>query len=161
MKTSVTGLFVNYGRRPIGFAILVMAAIVPLRAQKTIGKCEVRQPYRVKYDLVFEHENSLPPKMLMVDIVVAPTNYNVDYMTRLARTLVTRYCNRDHLSVAIFDDKRAAKDTNMLEFLRGRIEAPAVRGFFFIDREKKQARITFSEKRGDPTDQIKIDVPLP
>jgi hypothetical protein len=136
------------------------AATVPIQAQEAVQKCEVRQADRAKYDVVFEHENSLPPNMLMVDIVVKPTKFNVDYMARLGRTLVSRYCNRDHVSVAIFDDKTAAKETNMLEFLLGRIDAPAVRGFFFIDREKKQARITFSEKRGDRTDQIKIDVPL-
>ena len=138
------------------FAICITAQKPP----NQIEKCRVDSKERVNYKLIFEHRNSLPPYALIAKIVVRQRNYNKEYMQRLAQTLASRYCHDDQISVAIFDDEKAARKTDMFEYLIGHVKVPELRGFYSMDRAEKTSGIVFSTRRGNPPDEIKIDLLL-
>ncbi len=139
--------------------ITIAMCIVGTSAQK-IEKCNVDSNVRVKYKLISENRNTLPSYILMVDIVVKQKDFNREYMVRLANTLTTRYCHDKEISVAIFDDKKAAKTTDMWNYLLGKVESPSLRGFYSLDRDQKRTGIVFSTERGRPHNEVKIELPL-
>lgn len=123
------------------------------------GPCQFKVTKRASYDVVYEHKRTIPSNILMIDIAVKRKNFNEDFMINLARTLTARYCRETVVSIAIFDDKRVARRTDLAEYSLGRIKEPALRGFYTFDRSAKLIQLTFSSIRGESPNEIKIDIP--
>ena len=147
---------------PVVLAFLAFGITVSAQSRK-IEKCNVRSKDQPKYDVIFEQKNDLAPYWLGVDIVVRPENFNADFMRGLADTLTRRYCHDNYISVTIYDEKRAARNTTdsvMALYLRGRIKVPALRGFYSFDKDSKHVGVSYSTKRGNPTDEVRIELPF-
>lgn len=140
--------------------IIFVSNLAGQQSEGKITKCRVDSKESVKYKLIFTHKNSLPPYTLVLNIVVKQKDFNTKYMTRLAKTVSSQFCHENEISVTIFDDARAAKRTDIGAYLAGEIVVPELRGFYSLQRDKKFESIEFSTKRGNPPDEIKIDLLL-
>ena len=124
------------------------------------GECEPDSKARIRFTLAFEHKNSLPPYSVGAYLFVRPTDYNREFMKNLVLSLNSKYCSENLVSAAIFDDKRKAKDTDIAAYSLGKLKEPAVRGFYWLDREKRTSGVKFSTERGKPVDEVIIEFAL-
>ena len=109
------------------------------------------------FKVVFEDKNSLPPYSVTGYIFIKREKFNRESMASVLDSLNSRYCQENHVSVAIFDDKSRAKDTDIIAYSLGKIREPAVRGFYWLDRVKGISGIKYSTARGNPIDEEKIE----
>jgi hypothetical protein len=147
----------------MSFVLFAVAWCSIVAAQESSGGvnsrgCEKDSRTKVKFILVFEHKNSLPPYSVAAYIFVKPKNYNREFMKTLVLSLNSKYCSENHVSVAIFDDKRKAKDTDIAAYSLGEIIEPSVRGFYWLDRKKGISGVKFSTERGKPVDEQMIEL---
>lgn len=112
----------------------------------------------MSYDLIYEDVGTT--QILGLVIVVKPERYSTDYLTRLATTISDNYCNDKEISVTIFDDKKAAKRTDMWKYLLGKTKAPNVRGFISVSRARGTMTVFYSSKRGNSPDENVLRLPI-
>ena len=151
-------------RVAIVFPIILFLAFM---AGSTIGqspKCDPDRGDSVKYRIAQNFKSNLPPYIRSLRIVVKPENFNRGYMTLLARSIHQRFCTDEEISAVIFDDKHVADTMDMGLFLTGRIKIPEVRGFYALTSHTlsgkgKDHSIEYSTKRGNPTNEVVIDLP--
>lgn len=155
----------NYLVRGPVIACLILVFLCNVgAAQESIGerdKCRLASQNRVRFNMVFERKNTLPPYVVQAYVVVKPVHYNVHDLKQLVLSLNAKYCSENLVSGTIFDEKRAAQNTNMADYSLGKISEPAVRGFYWLDREKETSGIRFFKERGKLSDVEHIEIPVP
>jgi hypothetical protein len=88
------------------FACIFLTISVSVIAQKDTKlkkptTCKVDSKSRLKYNLVWVYQTTLPPNSLSIDIVVKPKYFTKEHMTTLLNMLTDLYCNYDDVGVAI------------------------------------------------------------
>ena len=140
--------------------LLATSLTTTLSAQqisKEIKTCKVDHVNRVPYDLISSGRGLSDPIETGLRIVVAPKFYNAKDMEELAHILRLQYCQENHLSVVIFDAAKPAKEARaVVDQLTGKRAVPELRGFYSLDRTTDIEKMSFSTKRGNPTDEVKI-----
>lgn len=129
------------------------------KSQKII-KCKVESSRKVKYKLVsIDRTEVKPPFITGLRIVLKKNRFNRNYMIKLAQRLNAEYCNEEVISAAIFDDYKAAKRADaVIEYLLKKRSVPELRGFYSLNRNTGEELIEFSAKRGNPPNEIKINL---
>jgi hypothetical protein len=147
----------KYGLVLFGIILLISGLESGVGAQER--RCNQKEKDEVNLNLVAVHKNHLPPHIRSARVVVSAEDFNVEYMRRLARTLRNHFCNDDEISVTIFDQKIAARNTDLGAYLAGRIVVPELRGFYSYSHTSKAESIQFSMKRGNPNHEIVLPFP--
>jgi hypothetical protein len=96
------------------------------------------------------------PKALAVAISINPRHFTREEMTALARQLGQDLCNEQRIVVSILDDYQAAKHydlSNEKTWPKLRL-----RGYYELDRDTGKEVIHFSLKRGNPVDEVTINL---
>jgi hypothetical protein len=148
------------------FASVVTVFILSLGLSTSFGqtvKCVPDDKEAVKYELVQNYVTDLPPYTRSLRVVVKKENFNRAFMVRLANALRMRFCSDEEISAVIFDDKHVAESLNMGDFLTGRVTPPEVRGLYALTsytlaNKGKEESIEFSTKRGNPTNEVVINL---
>lgn len=123
---------------------------VPEKCQKTV------EPNSPEYRIAKAWPTGEEPVEIFILISVEPESITRDKMIALAHQLKKEFCKETRFGVIIFDEYRAARYVTYLSITRDLEKAQ--RGFYHLDREKKQEYIQFSTVRGKPTDEVKIDL---
>jgi hypothetical protein len=143
---------------------LVFTFLSTLRAQeypshRVPEKCQVKakEPNAPEYRVGKAWPTGEKPVEVYLLISVEPEHFSKDKMIALAHQLKKDFCEETRFGVVIiFDEYRAARYVTYLSITRDLEKAQ--RGFYHLDRQKKQEYIQFSTNRGKPTDEVKIDL---
>lgn len=90
-------------------------------------------------------------------ISIAPEDLNRDRMTQLAKQLNHDFADRQRVDISIFDNETLAENlvpagSHYVDF------KAAERGVYHLDRAKGVEYITFSTRRGRPSNEVKINL---
>lgn len=119
-------------------------------------KCQILEK-KVKYKIGFKSVND--SNDILLQISVKPKNINREYILRLAKRLRSEYCDAEKITVIIFDDAALAQTyLSMKEYIQSKGKIVEMRGFYSFDKSSGKEGIEFSTKRGNPTDENKIDL---
>ena len=110
------------------------------------------------YKLISSSKLSDQPKSVHLYIVVNPKRLNKDGMILVAKRLKDDYCDVEHLTVVIFDNRKFANSISMSDFIKSKGKTVLMRGFYSFDRTSGEEGIEFSTKRGNPTSEVKINL---
>lgn len=124
-----------------------------------IPQCDINQDNEVKYKVVYANRGIREPYTLGLRIVVKEKQVNREFILKLAESLRRRYCMDNDIGATIFDDKEIAKSADaIVDQLLGKKQIPEIRGFYSLDRKNGIEKVSFSSKRGNPPDEIVIDL---
>ena len=124
-----------------------------------IKECKVSLKEEVKYKLISIGRTVGEPYITGLRIVVKDKYFNKDDMVQLTKIIKARYCNEEIISVVMFDDAKVAKQARaVIDQLAGNRKVPEIRGFYSMDRKTEKEIISFSTKRGNPADEISIQL---
>lgn len=98
------------------------------------------------------------PLILGGTVLVKPKNFNREFMTKLARRLKQEYCEADEISVMIVDSKEYMGTSTLMDYARSKQKIINMRGFYNFDRKSGKDMIVFSTVRGNPPDEIQINL---
>jgi hypothetical protein len=126
-----------------------------------IRECTTSSKKGVKYKLISVGRTIREPGITGLRIAVNKKHFNQDEMVELAAIIKAKYCTAEIISVVIFDDAKVAKQARaVIDQLVGNRKVPELRGFYTFDRPKHVEKISFSRKRGNPTDEVVLTLPL-
>jgi hypothetical protein len=148
----------------ITFFAAVIFLVLHTNAQQLSSKvreCDHNPKDAVKYRLISKDVGINEPYVVQLFIVVDRKNFTAGFMEKLAQTLREKYCHADNLGAAIFDEKRAAKRTDLAKALLGTENVTGLRGLYSLDRKRNKESIAFSKDRRNRFDEIVIDLIKP
>lgn len=111
-----------------------------------------------KYRIAYRDRTKANPSILEVHISIAPKHFNRDDMIALAGRLNKDFSREQRVTVVICDEYETAKDPAIVYDLLRRSPPLALRGFYEIDRVGGKEGISFSTNRGNPLDEVDIDL---
>jgi hypothetical protein len=155
MKILVNLCFIALIVTPIFFVPISVSA-QQVETKECIDSSKKKTPFRV-----ISVGRSMGPDVITgIRVVVKQRYYNRDDMLQLAQNIKTRFCNESHLTVTIFDDSKVAKIGDIVfTQITGKRIVPEFRGYYSLDRSTGFERLSYSEKRGNPPDEVDIMLP--
>jgi hypothetical protein len=114
-----------------------------------------------KYRVGFQRRTKGKPSILLVQISVAPEHFNFAAIKLLAQQLKKDFQHEQHLTVLISDDYDTARSSDLLVDIMRREPPPGYRGVYELDSTAGREGINFSTKRGNPINEVDIDVSNP
>ncbi len=150
-------------RKGVGIIALVFGALASSFYAQTpepkIEKCKVCPKQTFKYKLISIGRSLSEPPITGLRIVVKQPRFNRTDMAELARVLKAMYCHEESISAVIFDDSKVAKQAHVVvDQLVGTRKVPELRGYFSFDKQTGKTQISFSTKRGNPPEEIALDL---
>lgn len=140
------------------FLLCCFLFVTQISAQdETIQKCQ-SSVKGGEYILTSAGHTIEGEKVLLILIVVKSQNINRDFMLKLAERLKSEYCNEKKLQAVIFDDRKLADISSISKYVESEGKTILMRGYYSFDRTSGKEEIEFSAKRGNSTDEIKIDL---
>ena len=137
---------------------LALAFSAHAQTETTAERCTSNSDDHVKFRIVSVDRGIREPFVLELRIVLKSDDFNRTFMVRLAKTIRETYCKEKNVGIVIFDDKKAAKRTDMVRFLTGQVQVPEVRGFYSLDRQRNLESMSFSTKRGNAYDEVVVQL---
>ena len=121
-------------------------------------ECSVRKP-PFKFKITEIARPKTQPELIGIRVVLKPKYFNRVDMIAITKFLTDKYCQQNKIGITFFDDKAVALDSrSVVDHLTGAQAIPQLRGFFSFNRESKIAELGFSTQRGNPTDEIIVDL---
>lgn len=125
----------------------------------SIKECKVKSQEKIKYKLISIGRSIREPFVVGLRIVLKDKYFNKDNMIQLTKIIKARYCNEENIAVTIFDDAKIAKIADIVvKHLSGERIIPEIRGFYAFERRNNYEKLSFSTKRGNPPDEISIQL---
>ena len=91
-------------------------------------------------------------------VLVKPKNINRVFLIELAKRLKKEYCEAEKFQVAIFDDRKYANANSLMDYTSSKGKIILMRGFYSFDRKAGKDLLEFSNKSGNPTTEVQIDL---
>lgn len=122
-------------------------------------KCKTSGKVGGKYKFLFSIRNStIEDKSLSIFIVIKPENINKQYLLEFVKRIRQEYCNESSIVVQIFEDKKNAGTFTVEYYAINKIADEGYRGAYVLDRDTGLEGLRFSTKRGNPIDEIRIEL---
>jgi hypothetical protein len=140
--------------------LLFCSVVVGQPSTKTV-ECKVDSSKKFKYKIIAKERTINEPYIFSIRVVIKDNKkFNKENMLKFTENIKARFCNEERISVVIFDDEKTANESRVVaDYLLDQRKAPELRGFYSLDRKTGSEGIQFSTKRGNPTDEVKIDIP--
>ncbi|HVE56283.1 MAG TPA: hypothetical protein VNB22_05600 [Pyrinomonadaceae bacterium] len=141
------------------YIVLILSIATFGQTSSETVECKIDSNKKFKYNIVTKSRTlGEQPIFGMYVVIKDNKKYNKEDMLKFTENIKMRFCNEERISVVIFDDKKAIYSKVVTDYLLGYNKAPELRGFYSLDRKTNKEGIQFSLQRGNPTDEVKIDI---
>lgn len=141
------------------YLVLMLSLAASGQRSSEIVECKIDSNKQFKYKIVTK-SRSLGERPILGMYVVIKDNkkYNKEDMLKFTENIKMRFCNEEIISVVIFDDQKTAYSKNVTDYLLEYRKSPELRGFYSLDRKTSRESLKFSPRRGNPAEEVKIDI---
>ena len=111
-----------------------------------------------RYKLLFTTRGVTGDKTLILYILLKSEDINRGYLLTVAERINKTYCNEASVIAAIFDERKYAGTFAVTDFAVSRNVYPGYRGQYRLNRQPISETLMYSSKKGNPIDEVEIDL---